>query len=288
MKPLLAAAPETLTTIKYPVLASPKYDGIRCLIIDGEPMSRKLLAIPNRHIRKVIKAANLPALDGELIVKGTFQAVTSAVMSEDGKPDFEYHVFDTFLDPKVPFTARIEAVAEFVRAAKLPWLKVVTHATLYSADDLVRYEATCVDEKGFEGVMLRSPDGPYKFGRSTEREAYLLKVKRFTQEEAEVIGFEELETNLNAATTDNLGHTKRSSAKAGKKGVGALGSFIVKNAHGIFNVGTGMDAKQRADYWQRREALLGEFITFKYNKAGMKDVPRFPVFIAIRDKRDMS
>ena len=32
--------------------------------------------------------------------------------------------------------------------------------------------------QGYEGVMLRHPAGPYKPGRSTAREAWLLKLKR--------------------------------------------------------------------------------------------------------------
>lgn len=290
MQPMLAATPETLTTLKYPVLASAKYDGIRCLVIDGKPVSRKLLAIPNRHIRRVIEAANLPALDGELIVSGSFQDVTSAVMSETGEPDFEYHVFDTF-DPRgvsQEFSARIEAVAGFVEAAGLPWLKVVKHVTINNAAELVEYERVQVEENGFEGVMLRSPAGPYKFGRSTEREGYLMKVKRATTDEAEVIGFEEQMTNANIATTDALGHTKRGTSKAGMKGAGTLGALTVRNALGTFNVGTGWTAKQRAELWAARESLIGRTLTFKYNKAGMKDVPRFPVAVGFRDPRDMS
>src|SRR5437899_138139 len=101
--------------------------------------------------------------------------------------------------------------------------------------DGIRCIADC---RGFEGVMLRKPDGPYKFGRSTVREGYLMKVKRFTQEEAVVVGYEEQETNLNEATKDALGHTKRSSHKAGKRPAGVLGALRVSNGHGEFSIGT--------------------------------------------------
>ena len=287
MKPMLAATPESLTSLKYPTIASPKLDGIRCVVVDGKPLSRKHLDIPNRHIAKTIADAGLPGLDGELMVKGTFQAVSSAVMSQDGAPDFEYHVFDTFENPSAPFAARHAAVAAFVAGARLPWLKLVPHTEIAGPEQLVAFEEKAVAD-GFEGIMLRSPDGLYKYGRSTEREGWLLKVKRFTQEEAEVVGFTELETNGNVATTDNLGHTKRSSHKAGKRGLNSLGALTVRNAHGTFNVGTGYSAKQRDELWAERESLVGKTVTFKYNKAGMKDVPRFPVFVGFRDPRDMS
>jgi DNA ligase-1 len=286
MKPMLAATPDTLLYINYPVLASPKLDGIRCVIIDGKPMSRKLLSIPNAHVRKTIEAAGLPELDGELMVKGTFQDVTSAIMSQSGAPDFEYHVFDTFTAPRSPFASRTESVEEYVKKRNLPWLKYVPHTLITGPEELIAFEQKAVEQDGFEGIMIRSTTGLYKYGRSTANEGWLLKVKRWTQEEAEVIGVEELMENTNGATTDNTGATKRSSHKSGMRGLNALGAVTVRNARGTFNIGTGFTSKQRAALWQ--ENLVGRTVTFKFNEAGMKDVPRFPVFIGFRDPADMS
>ena len=44
---------------------------------------------------------------------------------------------------------------------------------------------------GYEGLMLRDPNGVYKFGRSTVKENILLKVKDFMDDEAEIISFRE-------------------------------------------------------------------------------------------------
>jgi hypothetical protein len=73
--------------------------------------------------------------------------------------------------------------------------------------------------------MLRDPNGPYKFGRSTRKEGYLLKLKRFCDSEAEVIGVVELMHNGNEAKTNALGRTERSTRKAGKTGMGVLGAL---------------------------------------------------------------
>jgi DNA ligase-1 len=84
-KPMLASpAPET---IKFPVLASPKLDGIRCIIRDGVAVSRNLKPIPNVYIQKSL--AGLPPLDGELIVgppvgNDVWNRSNSGVMSRDG------------------------------------------------------------------------------------------------------------------------------------------------------------------------------------------------------------
>ena len=39
-KPMLACGGVSLEEVKYPKLASPKVDGIRCLIINGELLTR--------------------------------------------------------------------------------------------------------------------------------------------------------------------------------------------------------------------------------------------------------
>ena len=77
-------------------------------------------------------------------------------------------------------------------------------------EDVLQYEKEFL-EIGAEGVMLRSPTGPYKQGRSTLKEGYLLKVKQFTDAEARVIGFDEKMHNANEADVGELGQTKRSS-----------------------------------------------------------------------------
>ncbi|ORZ29942.1 hypothetical protein BCR44DRAFT_1465456 [Catenaria anguillulae PL171] len=81
-----------------------------------------------------------------------------------------------------------------------------------SAGELAKFEKECL-EKGFEGVIVRSPDSPYKCGRSTLKQQWMLKVKQFVDDEAEVVGFEELLHNNNESSVDERGYLKRSSTK---------------------------------------------------------------------------
>ena len=78
--------------------------------------------------------------------------------------------------------------------------------------------------------MIRTPDSPYKCGRSTEREGWLLKIKRFEDAEAVVLDTYEGMSNQNDAQRDAFGRTKRSLAQAGKVGRGELGGFVVRHA----------------------------------------------------------
>jgi hypothetical protein len=85
----------------------------------------------------------------------------------------------------------------------------------------------CLGES-YEAVMIRTPDLQYKCGRSTEREGWLLKIKRFEDDESVVLETYEGLSNLNPAERDAFGRTKRSSCKEIKVGRGELGGFVVR------------------------------------------------------------
>jgi DNA ligase 1 len=154
-------------------------------------------------------------------------------------------------------------------------------------EELDAFEAKQL-EKGLEGVILRKPDGIYKCGRSSTNEGILLKLKRYEDSEAEIIGLEQLLSNQNDATTNALGHTERSSHKANMKPMGVLGALNVRDLKTKveFSIGTGFDADTRKELWEMRN-IIGKIVKYKYFASGSRDKPRFPVFLGFRDKRDM-
>jgi DNA ligase-1 len=307
-KPMLAVAcPDDLTQIKFPVLCSKKLDGIRCMVQGGILVSRTLKPIPNKNVQAMFKG--LPeGTDGELIAGDitarseagdsvVFRNTTSVVMSYDKPADFAgrmgYYVFDQFRGtPGEGFERRLRHAHNGVDIA--PTFRAATpvqHVLIANAEDLVILEELWLNE-GHEGVMIRSVDGPYKQGRSTEREGYLLKLKQFEDAEARVIGFEEEQKNTNAAMTNLLGRTERSTAKAGMIGKGTLGKFLCialdgKYAGAELSVGGGLDADERKKFWADRDNLIGKIVKYKYFAHGGKDAPRFPVYLGLRDKEDM-
>lgn len=289
MKPMLAAATDG-KLLTYPLLLSPKLDGVRCLILDGVAMSRSLKPIPNNFVQQLLGRPELNGLDGELIVgpsggRDVYQRTMSGVMSRDGEPDVKLWVFDDFTESG-GFEQRLRVAHR--RIKRVAACEDVPHHAVAHEEDLLQYEEDYL-ELGYEGVMLRRPEGPYKHGRSTAKEAWLLKLKRFTDSEAVVLGATCLMTNHNEAVRNKLGHLERSSHKAGKLASQLLGAFQVRDVKtGVeFEIGTGFDAGQRRALWAVRSTLVGKLVKYKSQPIGVKDKPRFPVFLGFRDPRDL-
>ena len=290
MKPLLAATCKKLSDAPMPCFVSPKLDGIRCLIRSGTPVSRSLKNIRNKHVQELLRG--LPNYDGELIVgeptaADVFAKTSSGVMSAGGRPQFVYHVFDFWDRGTEPYETTLTRLENETRE----WpehIQLVPHTRIESEEKLAEFEQWAVVQ-GLEGIMIRSCDGKYKFGRSTLREGILSKMKRYDSAEGVVIGFTELRRNNNEATTDKLGHTVRSSHKDNLEAANTLGALILKLSApyegDTLHVGSGFDAATREQIWENKTDYLGAIVTFKFGPS-TKDLPRFPIFQGFRHKDD--
>ena len=283
MKPMLACSTiPALSDIAYPVIATPKIDGIRCLIVDGVPVTRNLKPIPNRHVTEVLSAMDLPNLDGELTVVGDFNSVQSALMSRGGSPDFMYNVFD-LVDESMPYMERLGELKTL--NVECCVVKIVPSVYCLGQTELASHYKHWLAE-GFEGAIVRAPQGPYKFGRSTQKQGWMLKLKNFNDAEAEVIGVEELMHNDNEPELDNLGRTVRSSHQENHVPMDALGALVCTYKGQTFKIGTGFTAEQRRAIWLDPDTI-GKLAKFKYQELSKYGVPRFPVFLGFRDRGDM-
>jgi DNA ligase-1 len=287
-RPLLAEA-ANLKTLVYPVFASPKYDGFRC-VIDGihNPVSRNLKPIANIYTFGKLKELGLPKIDGELLTftndkVDDFDTVQSKLTTRAGMPDFRYMVFDQYMITTEPYIGRYAKLQTFFQHNKFKNVRLVEQKLINNEEELLDYEAECL-KQGWEGVMVRSVSGPYKMGRSTTKEGILLKLKRFFDAEATILATYEFMHNANESIMTAMG-PMRSSHQANMVPMNKLGGFHVKWNDVEFDVGTGFNESQRNEYWS--DEVVGKTIKFKYQSVGSSGKPRFPVFLGFRPDADM-
>jgi len=304
-------APPT-NKLQYPLFCSEKIDGIRALIaakdwVKGNlnitakhkeylgrakhaiALSSSGKPIPNYYIQSTLDQPSLIGCDGELTASNRFNETSSAIMSRDGDPAFNYEIFDAF-NTTYCFRDRLKIIS----GLGFPILGdnvCITTLPQYLIENQVQLDARLdrLLSAGAEGAIVRAPLGLYKFGRSTVKQGWLLKIKNFLDSEATIIGAEELLHNLNEAEANELGYTKRSSHQANKSPSGKLGAFICITSDGVqFKIGTGYTDEERINYWMTRSTMLGKVVKYKHLLHGSKDAPRHPVFLGIRAKEDIT
>lgn len=277
--------------LRFPLLASPKLDGVRVHIIDGVAVSRNLLPFKNPAIQERYGRPEYNGLDGEFMV-GSATAedafrMTGVLNSLRGDiSNVVFHVFDDFTHPAMEFHTRLSR--GHYRVMDNPHFTPVEHYEAESQEDVDNLEAAFL-EQGYEGAMLRDPVGRYKFGRSTSNEGLLLKLKRFEDGEAEIIGYEERMHNANEKTLVKNGKAVRNTKKEGKVGTGVLGAWQVRDLKtGVeFSVGSGFTDAERAKFWEDPGSWNFHVIKYQYFPTGSKDKPRFPTFKGFRDPIDL-
>jgi DNA ligase 1 len=287
-----------MDTLKFPLLASYKLDGIRATVQGGRLKSRTLKDIPNELLQA--RFGSLPeGTDGELVQgqtqdNETFKRSHSIVMSS--KPlDFygdtvRFHVFDKF-HPTMGFTERL--VDAHLGLSGHDFTVSVFHKLIHDLTELAEFEQSALLQ-GFEGVMLRSGYGKYKQGRSTLNQGTLLKLKRYVDAEARVLScFEEMENN-NAEFTNELGRTARSSHQDGKTGKNQLGGFNVIGINGQYQgvefrvSSSSITHDERKYMWAHQSEAIDQILTYKYFPIGSDEKPRAPVFKGFRSAEDLS
>lgn len=294
-RPMLAATPTGKHPLQFPLMISPKLDGIRAIGGDGALFSRKLKLIPNAYIQNTIGHL-CHGLDGELIVgkptgNDVMNRTASGVMAKDGEPDFTYWVFDNFQDARASFRARYMDVCLRVIKLDHPRIKVLSHDMVTGVREFAARETAFVG-LGYEGMMARHPLGAYKCGRSTEREGGLVKIKRFEDAEALVGDYIPYYENMAESKTDELGLMKKTKRKDDMKELPLLGALVCHRMVGTenikFEIGSGFTMAQRAELWKDRALLPGRRAKFKFQGLTPDGVPRFPVFLGWRHEADLA
>ncbi len=208
---------------------------------------------------------------GDPTATDVFRKTTSAVMSHAGEPEVVFHAFDDFTDPRSPYQdrlARLELRVKILKNQGYP-VVLVPQTPIAANNPLEAVEAAILAE-GYEGLITRDPAAAYKFGRSTLREARLLKLKRFADGEAVILQAIELMRNGNEAELNALGYLERSTEQAGLIPGGTLGALEVRDlVSGVeFAIGSGFDQATRDQLWHERGTLPGQIVAYRHFPIG--------------------
>ena len=252
--PLLLAATEHGQVDVSLYLVSEKLDGVRAFW-DG-----KVLRTRNGNVINAPSwfVAGFPqrSLDGELwIGRGQFEQL-SATVRRQVPEDAEWHKvrYMIFELPQAPgtFRQRVDELRHIINDVNVPWLQLVAQ---YEVRDrrMLEQRLSSVINAGGEGLMLHRADAVYSTGRSD----VLLKMKRWHDAEAVVVGY-----------------------MAGKgKFKGMLGALKVRTAEGVeFSLGTGLSVALR-----KNPPPIGALVTYRYRDLGSNGRPRFASFYRVRD-----
>ena len=273
LKPMLAQSYEKhAKKLMYPCYAQPKLDGIRCLARrTGDTVtlySRKgkiLDLVPhiNEALLEVLNDGQ--CADGELYTHGwDFQKIISAIKkTNENTPGIQYHIYDlpdmqdrskTFVDRFNSFArGRISAAADCLVSVETPLIR--------TEEALMSYEDQCHND-GYEGIMARNIQSEYLFGY---RSKDLLKVKRFLDDEYEIVDFTH-GTSIELECIVFVCKTKDDQ------------TFSVRP------VGT---HEERKVMYINGASYIGKMLTVKYQELSNDGVPRFPVGLHIREDWDM-
>ncbi len=261
---MLANNYEDIECPNFPMLISPKLDGIRAGWFPGEGLftrQGKLIApkiLP--HIYKQLQGCQF-ALDCELYCHGmSFQKIAGlcAVARDAAGVEahkIDAHVFD-LIESGINQTARLVVVKTLHKSGVI--LQMVESKVVYSNSIALSCHTENL-KKGYEGSMLRDLYAHYTPGRSD----MLLKLKPWKQFKAGVLGF-----------TEGKG-----------KYIGSLGALIcAAEINGVsvgFKVSGGLTDAQRNEIWKNRQSWTGRIISCRAQEFSDDNVPLKPQIVSL-------
>ena len=283
--------PDIFSKLRFPLAGSPKLDGIRATADGGLLLSRDGIPIPSLQAQEQFK--HLTGLDGELIydnptIPNVYNITQSYVMSKakfafssEGESLLRFYVFDRIpLDgPNHGFATRYDSLPK-----EDSCIKIVPQTIIHNIEAMLEFEQQCLDAN-YEGIMLRSIWGQYKFNRSTFNEHLLMKLKRFVEFEAILVDILPAMKNNNELQVSNIGYAKRSQAKSGLVAMDMAGSLVVSHNDKEYNVSCGcLSHAERKELLAYPHLYLGRLAVIRHFGQNLHGYnPRHTRFVGWRD-----
>ena len=313
MKPGLACDVD-LTKLSYPVMVLPKLDGVRGLNLTGPLVARTGKQFKNKLNTRFFSDPRFIGFDGEMVVDritgfGICNETTSALTTINGTIPTRWCLFDYVKDGENNHLGYLDRYRELVQVVRdlhteypelLNRLWVIPFETAHNQEELEAMELKYL-EQGYEGIIIRDPEGRYKYGRSTAREGIYLRLKRFIDTEIEVTHVIEGKSNQNELKANPNGYAERATLAENMVPNGMVGTICGKALETIefggrvvvekgadIEVAPGrMTHDERRYYFENQSEIIGKLAKYQFFPIGVKDKPRFPTFQGFRDPVDL-
>jgi DNA ligase-1 len=258
----------------------PKYDGLRCVMIVEDHKFKGALSRSGRELFNIehiglelAKAVKEGVFDGEIY--GDDWNETSSIVKASKATKFsksiKFYAFDLIpmsewrsRSGQEPLKARLDSLSRVLKD-KIPYVSIVPSyhvKTTKEAWDV----AKDFNKDGYEGAVAKRLDRPYVFDRSKE----WVKMKFIETYDVKIVGYEE-------------GQGKYE---------GLLGAFVcempvfgIGKTTTIVKVGGGYTDVLREEFWKVRNKMIGKIIECQCQELTKDGVPRFPVFVRVRDDK---
>jgi len=289
--------------LPLPLLASYKIDGIRCIFKDGNMYSRSLKDIPNEKLHERFALLKQYSKDNDVILDGELYAPSipfnklSGIcrrLSSELPEDLSFYCFDIITDRGYgpnwaeKFKFRQKKLLNLWNKISSEYFKAVDQVLMGSPGAVVEYFHKAVDW-GCDGLILRHPEGKYKYGRGTLKEGLIYKLKPYITFDAKIIEvIQATKVDPNAEKKINeLGYSETSKKKGDRILIDKACDFVVMHeGQKKLKVMIAMTDKEKTEVWKNRETYIGRWIEYKGLVVGSKDLPRHPVFLRFRDDKE--
>lgn len=265
-----------LPNLRYPLYVQPKLDGFRAIYMDGQFYSRTGRPMPNVQLEgyfKCLEGLSETVLDGELYCHNLpFQDLSKTLTNED-KPitiQLKYHVYDAIpkddwiaQKTKLDYTDRLRLLRTIVNtvADRKKVIDVPGSLAEDSSEVVDLYKKYL--KHGYEGCMLKAPDGKYQWKRVTLKSGEMIKLKPFKSEDLKVTGIYDGEGKFE----------------------GKAGGIIVDYNGNAVRCGSGFDDALRDDLSKNPNSYIGKTAEIKFFEETEDGSLRFPIFERWRDDK---
>jgi ATP-dependent DNA ligase len=271
-----------------------KVDGLRGVVREGDIRTRSMKKFPNRALDERMEDLRISSYESNYHIDGEFDSESipfnelSGILRSFDKPlpdDLVFKIFDIF-DPLQP---SLPALHRWRKANRLQIKNCEIMINLPWPADFAEAFKSALDA-GYEGLMVKRKDAPYKLGRGTYKQGIVFKMKPYETFDEKIISLVQATIVRDTAlrTINELGRSVTSKKKGDRVLTESCSSVWVSHNGKELKVSLApFSHKKREEVWNNPDEWIGKYIEYKGMMVGAKDLPRHAMIVRKREDKDV-